>query len=71
MSGSIDPCASEFSVVCPVGKTGESMEKGAWQRKERGARRAGAGVGIRGLAGEGTREMARGLHGLHISGSVR
>lgn len=51
----------------------ESMGKGAWQRKEQDARRAGVDEGIRELAGgkKKTREMARVLHGLHMSGNVR
>ena len=32
-------------------KTDESMEKGAWQRKEQDARRAGVDEGIQELAG--------------------
>jgi len=50
-------------------KTDESMEKGAWQRKEQDARRARVDEGILELASEKTREMTRVLHGLYISGS--
>jgi len=45
--------------------------KGAWQRKEQDARRAGVDEGIRELTGKKTREMMRILYGLHISGNVR
>jgi len=51
-------------------KTDESREKGAWQRKEQDARRAGVDEGIRELAGKKTREMARVLHDFHMSGNV-
>jgi hypothetical protein len=42
VSENIDLYASKFSVVCPVGvRMDESTKKGAWQRKEQDARRAG------------------------------
>ena len=53
-----------------MGETDESMEKGAWQRKEQDARCAGVGEGIRKLASEETGETTRVLHGLCISRDV-